>query len=322
VYHDGDVFFLAGSNTVWRLTAAHGTVVHPPFDTQEGPNLTSPAIREGNVPRLYCGSGEDLWEITFNDVGFDIMAAPYDTDCTVRSSASVAGTRFYIGDGSELEPHGLSAFPDMSDPDWTYNEGEEWTCATPAVKGDAIYMCGGSGPHKVPDVYCLLDDDETYSVIWTVELGAEQDFGIPGSPAIADGMVFVPLPFGEYPSDMFSRLYCLSAETGAQLCASFDLGSGKVFSSPAICDGKVYIGTEDGRMLCFGQVGGAARSDVRIEDTAAQPVQPTGPRALFMARDEVLRRRMVLFDVLGRSVDRPNSGLFFTKTGQRILVTR
>jgi hypothetical protein len=45
-------------------------------------------------------------------------------------------------------------------------------------------------------------------------------------------------------------VYCLNASTGA-LVWSYAT-SGTVFSSPAVVDGVVYVGSEDGKIYAFG----------------------------------------------------------------------
>ena len=76
---------------------------------------------------------------------------------------------------------------------------------------------------------------------------------IDGSPVICDGKLL----FGS--SD--GRLYLLDAESGEKLW-SYDLGSA-VEATPAVWNGMVWVGTNDGVLHAFGPA------------TPAQPPTPT-----------------------------------------------
>ncbi len=75
--------------------------------------------------------------------------------------------------------------------------------------------------------------------------------GQPVSPAVAGNSVFMAVSRQLSSGPIVSVLCRLNASTG-ELVQEFDLGPGKVLSSPAIWDRKVYIGTANGRLLCFG----------------------------------------------------------------------
>jgi PQQ-like domain len=58
-------------------------------------------------------------------------------------------------------------------------------------------------------------------------------------------------------------VYALDANTGAELW-SYTTG-GAVYSSPAVANGMVYIGSDDGKLYCFGL------TDEDRESASAQP---------------------------------------------------
>lgn len=180
----------------------------------------------------------------------------YDTECWVRSSPAVSGNRIYLGDGSAAEPRGLDCLSDNLQLHW-WVQGDgpgtsgEWTCGTVAFHGDSIWVPGGE---LSPDIYCVKDNGNGQfdrEIVWEADLGAQRDNGQPVSPAVAGNSVFMAVS-RELSSGAIGSVLCrLDARTG-DVVQEFDLGLGKVLSSPAIWEGKVYVGTADGRLLCFG----------------------------------------------------------------------
>ena len=101
--------------------------------------------------------------------------------------------------------------------------------------GDSWSMFGHNPKHtryssySAPDIKILQ---------WTFTTGDQ----VKSSPAVVDGKVYI----GSYDK----KLYCLDAETGAEIW-NFTTG-GAVKSSPAVYGGKVYVGSNDGKMYCLG----------------------------------------------------------------------
>jgi outer membrane protein assembly factor BamB len=89
----------------------------------------------------------------------------------------------------------------------------------------------------------------TGRVVWSLSLDYMGSFV--GSPAVADGSVFVPLITGDY-------------EHGCVLAVNEFNGSikwqtvqtGIVFSSPAVAYGKVFVGSYDGKVYAFDEKNG------------------------------------------------------------------
>jgi outer membrane protein assembly factor BamB len=99
-----------------------------------------------------------------------------------------------------------------------------------------------------------------------------KDIGAPGSPVIANGIVFAyragadttitrdDAPFGQTPqapsrleASTYSILYALDGQTGKELWSSGDqIKSFNHQSGLTVANGKVYIGTYDGVEYCFG----------------------------------------------------------------------
>jgi len=99
-----------------------------------------------------------------------------------------------------------------------------------------------------------------------------KDIGAPGSPVIANGIVFAyragadttinrdDTPLGQTPkaptrleASVHSILYALDGQTGKELWSSGDqIKSFNHQSGLTVANGKVYIGTYDGMEYCFG----------------------------------------------------------------------
>lgn len=93
--------------------------------------------------------------------------------------------------------------------------------------------------HNMPEGRLLcIDPTKTGDITRTGILWSFDTKSTSSTVAIADGLVYIPNHhLAKYPG----RFYCLDADTG-KLYWSIDLGP-KVWGSPLVADGKVYIGT-------------------------------------------------------------------------------
>jgi outer membrane protein assembly factor BamB len=268
MYYDNKIFVGTWGEIFYCLDANNGNI--KAFIGLDGGILNSPAVsvvieKEEDITYMIGEDGLDgeaYWlKLNASETAF-IINKRYDTECTVRSSFCSCDTWVYLGDGSSAEhddPAGLHCFTypgfGLNGPTWTYPDGQtaqgghEWTCATPAVSGNMVYMGGGKNS---PEVYCVRDNGTTKTEMWTFDLSnAYHPMGVHSSPAVADGKVFVGLVQGNA-SNQTSWLYCLDADDGDSLW-TYNIGPGRVLSSPAIYDGKVYIGSPGGVLYCFGE---------------------------------------------------------------------
>lgn len=254
LYVDGKLFVASGdlsnSAKLWWLNPGDGLIV---ASVLLGSNIevmvASPAMFSPNRVLVAAGINQLVVEVLPKEL--HIEAFSYDTACFVRSSPAVSNSRIYLGDGSASWPSGLACLDSVLRPEWTAGDAGEWTCGTAAVHLDRIWVPGGTGGIGLTDIYCVEDMGSSGVIVWEMNLDADRLEGKPVSPAVAGNSVFMAVTRPSSSPTIRSVLVRLNAENG-DIIQEFDLGPGKVLSSPAIWDGKVYIGTADGRLLCFG----------------------------------------------------------------------
>jgi outer membrane protein assembly factor BamB len=125
---------------------------------------------------------------------------------------------------------------------WNYTTGSV-VSASPAVAYGMVYV--GSWDHNI---YAL--DASTGDKVWNFTTEA----GVHSSVAVADGVV--------YASSDDCYLYALNASTGTliwkflTISPSSDLYSphGNMIASPIVANGNIYIGTDEGNFLAFGNI--------------------------------------------------------------------
>jgi outer membrane protein assembly factor BamB len=123
--------------------------------------------------------------------------------------------------------YSTSDAPDTNSVKWSYYIGD--SVASPAVVDGKVYV--GSNNNKV---FCL--DADTGSKIWNYST----DNGVYiSTPAVSNGKVFI---------NVADEVLCLNADTGSKIW-SFTSGGG--WSSPAVVDGKVYVGSNNNKVYCL-----------------------------------------------------------------------
>lgn len=265
MYFDSKIFVGTWEGIFYCLDAATGSI--KACTGVDAGILNSPAVAVPGTtpPTTHYVIGEDgmsdgdlYWfRLNATETAF-VQVRAYNTECAVRSSFCSCDGWGYYGDGSSYgggDVTGLLKFsyPWHFNPTWDYPDstqavGHEWTCSTPAVCGDMVFLGGG---YDSPEIFCVRDDGSTWTEMWTYDLtNAYHPLGVHSSPAVADGLVFIGLVQGDS-SAQSSWLYCFDTDDGDELW-KYDLGAGRVLSSPAIYNGKVYIGSPGGVFYCFG----------------------------------------------------------------------
>jgi len=160
----------------------------------------------------------------------ETMPDPYDT---FLSSPAIWSGAVYFGSG-DGNIYALDAA--SGNLLWKFHTGDV-VHASPAIAGGILFV--GSW-----DTYFYALDARTGKEKWRFKTGEDHEYhnqeGIQSSAAVADGMVY----FG----CRDSNLYALDAQTGAKKWAYNNKGSW-VIASPAVRDGKVYVGTSDSGMF-------------------------------------------------------------------------
>jgi len=163
-------------------------------------------------------TGELLWQNTDSDIGY------WD------SSPVVVDGVIYINDWYEK----TFAFDALTGQK-VWEQPTEGGTATIAYHDNTLYFAGeGNGPY-----YCL--DASNGTTVWSVA-GAQH-----GSSGIADGMVF----YGEDYNPDNARVIALDCDTGEEIW-SYTTDAERIYSSPAITDGVVYIAGMDWNLYAFG----------------------------------------------------------------------
>ena len=282
--NNGKVYF-AGDNydaDIYCLNITNGEIIWR-YETPEGSAMrSSPVVYDGKVfigapnPEpgcIYCldaDTGEEIW-----------ISQNIDNP---RSAAIYDGRVFFGAD--DFNVYCLDA--DNGSIIWKYKtDGEKTPYIHVAIYDDKLYAGGRDG------LYCL--DAEDGDLIWKyptadfiyatpctangfVYFGTYDDgivyclnatsgeklweydtnLMIISSPLVADSKVYFgthDYNFNDYATLKSGKIYCLDAVSGEKIW-DYDTAS-RVWCSPAVADGKIYIGSFDfytlrGEMYCFG----------------------------------------------------------------------
>lgn len=116
-------------------------------------------------------------------------------------------------------------------------KGGLWS--TPALGDGVLYAVTHKG-------FLVVVDRETGEELWVTEVGA----GSWSSPAVVDNNLIVATNLG------FVKNYDISNPREPRLIWSFKVGDGPIEATPAVWEGRIYIGVRDGFMYAIGdQVG-------------------------------------------------------------------
>ena len=209
----------------------------------DGPVQSTPVVANGT---LYVGSGDGhLYAL---DASTGAERWRFHAGRAISSSPAVAGGLVYAGsrDGAYFAldvATGAQRWRVETGPDaplaWGFESGDLYT-ASPAVAGGLALLGGSDGR-----VWAV--DAVSGSVRWQFRTEGR----VRSSPAVAGGRVYV--------GSMDGTLYALEL-AGGRLVWRFDteghaLESGKfgfdrrtIQSSPAVADGKVFVGSRDGHL--------------------------------------------------------------------------
>jgi len=204
---------------------------------------------------------EETWPMFRHDsrhTGYSSSKSP-DTNHTMWTSENVEGylvSSPTIVDGKVF----VGGTPGGSSSVYCFNEttGElvwksvgEGTNSSACVVNGKVFIGSYSG-----NVYCL--NASNGDKIWNLNIGGM----IEASPTVVDGKVFIGSQKHEtapYFYETTNYFYCLN-ESSADIIWKFEAdGSGQgLASSPAVADGRVFIGFDDGNIYCFNESTGAS----------------------------------------------------------------
>lgn len=165
---------------------------------------------------------------------------PYDTTYAAPIIADVGGTRLLIQGGSDGQVYALK--PQTGEPVWKYEISKRGINTGVVVKGTTAYLTHSEENLASSEMGMLTAVDATAKgdikpeqVKWTV-LGWQGGFSSP----VLDGERL-------YQVDNGANLAAFDANTGKQLWLQ-NLGTIQK-ASPVLADGKLYVGTENGKFF-------------------------------------------------------------------------
>lgn len=183
-----------GANVIYCLDASNNgnTVWIYPTSGNIGDVLTAPLVSSGYV---YFGATDGNVYCLDAVTGAFVWSSPLGGP--IWSSPALAYGRIFIG-CNDNKLYCLDA--SNGNPLWNYpTGGEVWS--SPTVAANKVYL--GS---KDKNVYCLDATASTATLIWSLQVvtgGDPSNNGVPGSPTIYEGLMFI----GGWDSTS-PRLYC------------------------------------------------------------------------------------------------------------------
>lgn len=258
VVADGRVYVGSGRGKLYALDANTGAEIWH-FQAEVG-LFSSPAFANGLV---YFGSRDH--KIYALNASTGALVWSYTTNDEIYSSPCVAEGKVFIGsnDGSIYALDSstgdfLWSFPTLPD---GVNGGVR---SSPAYADGRVFV--GSFPEFLADnhygaIFAL--NASTGALIWNYPTGTISY----SSPAVADDKVFV---INFYNGTVFA----LNAATGAFVW-SYDTEGCYSDSSPAVAGGKVFVGSANGKVYCFGSMlYFNITIDPRFYDNQGEPLVP------------------------------------------------
>ena len=235
----GKVYVGAGDDGVYCLDALEGQVIwHYPSIHVD----VSPVVWQGKV---YFGTGYGEYRIYAVDANSGSEIWSKRVDYPAWGSPSVDGDTvfFGLGNGNFIEsakvPKGrvTAHNAETGAQIWEY-EAEDSVLTAVAYRNGLVYFGSRDG-----SVYALNAADGALD--WKVDIGST----VVSSPAVTKDSVYVGADNGV--------IYRIGADSG-QVVWQFDTdrmtGGAPIYSSPAIANGKLYIGLRD-YLLCLGGEG-------------------------------------------------------------------
>ena len=246
VVADGKVFVYSGdewyddrpnpSNKIYALDKDTGEVIWvKSYETGIGALDPSPAVANGKVfvgstnGKIYAldiNNGKQIWS----------YETSYGKRTPIYTSPTVANGKVFVifGQGIIYCLDGVTG-----EAIWSYEIEDSWS--SPAVADGKVFV----GASYYEKVFAL--DENTGALIWSYEIG---DYGI-SSPAVGYGKVFVHTGNSVTPLSN-DILYALDEDTG-ELIWSYNTGGSinRLASSPAVANGKVFVGSSNGKIYAL-----------------------------------------------------------------------
>jgi outer membrane protein assembly factor BamB len=197
-------------------------------------NITT--VTEPTISHAYNQPGTYNVTLTVNDANG--LWNTTSSSVTVIQNQNVSGTTgaFYR---QSLDRTGYASTEGPETPDLLWTSYVNDSVTTSPLVADGKVFVGTSGGK----LYAL--DMTTGHIIWIFDCGSP----ISSSPAFQDGVVF----FG---TENVGKIYAIDASSGLARWLYQVPAGAAVYSSPAVVDGKVIVGSSDGDLFCLNQAEG------------------------------------------------------------------
>lgn len=314
---NGSVFLGSYDGYIYRLDAASGRMLWR-SNVNSG-MYSSPLVYDG---RVYVGTDGDVFYALDVETGRSLWTLNNIT----QSSPAAWNGRIYIGTygyqrssqvavGDTSIMHGMFYALDASSGNvtWSYDCGDQ-VHSSPSIFNGTVYVADHSGM-----LYAF--DADSGKVKWQYDLGYYTDT----SPSIDEvtGSVYIGTYGGHvfaldasdgslkwtsgflgpiystlavsgndlYGATQDGTMFALSAVDGSSLW-KYDTGASEIFSSPAIADGRLFIGTMDGKLMAFEHTDVSPTPSPSATNTkpAATPFLDLTACILILAAVALLRR--------------------------------
>jgi glucose dehydrogenase len=257
---------------LYALNASTGALVwnyQPSAWLSSSPAVSGGAVYIGTsiglVVALDAFSGNTLWSYIIRSDGSNSSSGgAYPVSC----SLSLANGLVYVGTPAEMV-QALDASTGKFVWSGAVVGGVDSSCS--AVANGTLYVTttyGGSSPANLHYGGITALNAATGTKLWNTTIGSIME----SSPAVADGVVFVGSDdTNAYPLNAIDghNVYALNAATGAFIW-NYTTG-GAVYSSPAVANGVVYVGSNDGKVYAFGSPQKTTPSSPSLSPAATPP---------------------------------------------------
>jgi outer membrane protein assembly factor BamB len=244
-YSNGYIYF--GGDRIYCLYANNGTIkwrVDDPGNYKHGdgsPTVANSKVFIGGSDRkLYCidqYTGDVLWTFQTSSSGSDnwgLYAAP----AVSNGHVFLAACDGYLYQINETQPTSIATANN------TFNMAYASYFSPLVVNGRVYVGCGYETANTVNRLYCLYESNLTK--IWEFYPGYPICFFC--SAGYYNGRIYV----GSINNSNSGKLFCLDATgSGGTTTITWQYNIHNTWSTPAITNNRLYIGSKDNHVYCF-----------------------------------------------------------------------
>jgi len=224
--NDGNLYAIDATtgNFKWNFTIG-GKISSSPAIC-DGTVYLQSNLQDKNIYAIDSDTGALKWKFKTEMAIDDVASSPVVVDGTV-----------YVGSSDYSESLGGSVYAldaCTGDLKWAFTNKSDTFVSSPAVSGGTVYVGSTSGT-----LYAL--DKDTGAILW--EFNAGTGLGnMRSSPAVSNGVVYISCQYFRG----INKIYAVNALNGALKWEFSTESDGPEYSSPAIYNDIVYVGSDDG----------------------------------------------------------------------------